>query len=108
MLIDITKPIISDLSLLKTFNDVSVLINHKATTCCLDDMFYTLSYKSRNPVYNFLLVCLHKIINKNNYYVPLIFILIKLSIFWHVYFFQSLLFYLISTKRMTRRIMSMI
>ncbi len=66
ILIDIRKPIISDLSLLQTFNDVSVLINNKATTRCLDEMFYSLSSLSRNPVYNFLLVCFYKIINYNN------------------------------------------
>jgi hypothetical protein len=54
---------------LQTFNDVSVLINNKATTCCLDEMFYTPINPSRNPVKRFLRVYFYEIINNNDVFL---------------------------------------
>ena len=54
ILIEIKKPVISKLSLLQAFKSVSVLINHKATQSCLDDMFFSLKNPSKNHLQRFL------------------------------------------------------
>ena len=56
ILIEIRKPIISKLSLLQVFNDISVLINHKATQRCLDDIFYSIENPSTNQIKKILKV----------------------------------------------------
>jgi hypothetical protein len=65
ILIEIKKQVISKLSLLQAFKSVSVLINHKATQSCLDDMFFSLKNPSKNYLQKFLGVFyfLYRIIN---------------------------------------------
>ena len=56
ILIEIRKPILSKLSLLQVFNDISVLINHKATQRCLDDKLYSIENPSTNQIKKILKV----------------------------------------------------